>query len=67
MAVGMKYTVPIALCLAPLLLWVSRVIKLPLLALERLAGVVPERGLTAAAGDGDRNPGTDGDRPHAKA
>lgn len=49
MAIGMKYAVPIALSLAPVLLWVSRVMKLPLITLERLAGVVPERGLMAAA------------------
>lgn len=48
-AIGTKYAVPIALVLAPILLWVSRLLKLPLIALERMAGVVPERGPTAAA------------------
>lgn len=49
LAIAMKFTVLIALALAPGLLWASRVLKLPLIALERLAGVVPERGPTAAA------------------
>lgn len=49
MAIGMKYAVPIALVLAPVLLWASRIFALPLIALERMAGVVPARGPTAAA------------------
>ena len=49
MAIGMKYAIVIALAIAPGLLWASRVLKLPLIALERIAGVLPDRGPTAAA------------------
>lgn len=49
MRVAMKRSVPIALWMAPPLLWVMHLVKLPLLALEKVAGVVHDRPSSTAA------------------
>jgi putative hemolysin len=49
MALGMKRGVRIALWLAPPLLWATHLFKLPLYALEKMAGIVPERSSSTAA------------------
>ena len=49
MGIGMKNSVRLALFLAPPLLWLTHLLKLPLYALEKLAGIVPERSASTAA------------------
>ena len=49
MALGMKNSVRISLWLAPPLLWATQLFKLPLYALEKLAGIVPDRSASTAA------------------
>lgn len=49
MALGMKSSVRISLWLAPPLLWATQLLKLPLFALEKLAGIVPDRSSATAA------------------
>jgi putative hemolysin len=48
-ALGMNRGVRIALWISPPLLWLTHVLKLPLFALEKLAGIVPERPASSAA------------------
>ena len=49
MAIGMHRSVRIALVMAPPLLWLTQLLKLPLFALEKIAGIVHERSATTAA------------------
>jgi putative hemolysin len=49
MAIGMHRSVRIALIMAPPLLWLTQVFRLPLFALEKIAGIVHERSATTAA------------------
>ncbi|HSL70904.1 MAG TPA: hemolysin family protein [Longimicrobiales bacterium] len=49
MAFGMNRSVTIALVMAPPLLWATHLFKFPLVALEKLAGIVPDRSANTAA------------------
>ncbi|MGH7469855.1 MAG: hemolysin family protein [Longimicrobiales bacterium] len=49
MAIGMHYSVRIALVMAPPLLWATQILKLPLYPLEKLAGIVHGRSASTAA------------------
>ena len=49
MAIGMHRSVRIALIMAPPLLWLTQLLKLPLFALEKIAGIVHERSASTAA------------------
>jgi CBS domain containing-hemolysin-like protein len=49
MALGMHRSVRIALWMAPPLLWATQILKLPLFALEKIAGIVHDRSAVTAA------------------